>query len=224
MRTFYKLFARSPFVSLQYHMDKVGECVKKTEKIFDALAKGDYDEVKKIGAEISVLEHDADIAKADIRNNLGKNVFLPVDKGKLLEMLSIQDNIADKCEDIGVLLGMKKVELSETFKDDFLLFLEKNIETYNVAQSIVQQFDMLQEASFSGAEAEKTKNLIAEVAFKEHEADVLQQKLLSRLFELEDEMSYGTFWIWLKIFKSLGALSNSAENLGDRVSTLLKLK
>ena len=224
MRTIYKLFGRSPFISLQYHMTKVAECVSKVDEIFKALSENNYESVKNISYEISKLEHAADIAKDDIRNNLSKSIFLPVDKGKLLEILKIQDNIADKCEDIGVLLTMKKLYIIDAFKDDFYLFLQKNIETYKVAQAIIQEMDELLETSFSGIEAEKVHNMIDSVAYKEHEADKLQKKLLSRLFELEEAMSYGTFIIWLRIFETLGKLSDCAENLGDRVRTLLNIK
>ena len=224
MRTIYKLFGKSPFISLQYHMSKVAECVNKVEEIFKALSDGNYDSVKSISKEISKLEHAADVAKDDIRNNLSKNIFLPIDKGKLLDILKIQDNIADNCEDVGILLTMKKLNLLDTFKDDFYLFLQKNIETYKVAEAIIQEMDGLLETSFSGIEAEKVRNMIDSVSYKEHEADNLQKKLLSRLFELEDSISYGTFIIWLKIFESISKLSDLAENIGDRVRTLLNIK
>ncbi|MGR3317546.1 MAG: TIGR00153 family protein [Candidatus Anammoxibacter sp.] len=224
MRTIYKLFGRSPFVSLQYHMSKVTECVDKVEEIFKALSIDNHEEVNEISKKISGLEHAADLAKDDIRNNLGKSIFLPVDKGKLLEILKIQDNIADKCEDIGVLLTMKKLKIIDSFKDNFSLFLQKNIETCRVAQAIIRELDTLLESSFSGIEAEKVKEMIDSVAYKEHEADKLQRKLLSGLFAHEEMMSYGTFIIWLRIFEEVGSLSDCSENLGDRVGAMLKIK
>ena len=41
MRTFAKLFAKSPFAPLQTHMQDVNGCVMKVTEIFEALAKGD---------------------------------------------------------------------------------------------------------------------------------------------------------------------------------------
>ena len=68
------------------------------------------------------------------------------------------------------------------------------------------------------------KTMVDDVAYKEHEADMLQRQLLRRLFELENEMSYGTFILWLQVFEALGNLANLSENLGHRVRTLLDLK
>lgn len=219
-----KLLGRSPIAPLQFHMSKVAECVRKIEELFTALSGRDYEKVRIISEQISESEHAADLVKDDIRNNLAKGVFLPVDKGTLLTILAIQDSIADKSEDIGVLLTMKKLELLEAFRADFQLFLKKNIETFEVAQAIIEQLDELLSTSFAGFEAEKVKAMVDDVAFKEHEADILQSKLLRRLFELEDQMSYGTFWLWLKVFETLGQLSNLSENLGHRVRTLLDIK
>lgn len=219
-----KLLGRSPIAPLQFHMSKVAECVQKVDALFTALSSGDYEKVKTISAQISESEHAADLAKDDIRNNLAKGVFLPVDKTTLLAILALQDSIADKCEDIGVVLTMKKLELLEAFSEDFKQFLQKNIETFEVAQSIIGQLDELLSTTFAGSEAEKVKAMVDDVAFKEHEADMLQSKLLRRLFELEDQMSYGTFILWLKVFESLGQLANLSENLGHRVRTLLDIK
>lgn len=219
-----KLLGRSPIAPLQFHMSKVAECVRKIEELFTALSAGDYEKVRLISEQISESEHAADLVKDDIRNNLAKGVFLPVDKNTLLTILAIQDSIADKSEDIGVVLTMKKLEILEAFRTDFQLFLKKNIETFEVAQAIIEQLDELLSTSFAGFEAEKVKAMVDDVAFKEHEADILQSKLLRRLFELEDQMSYGTFMLWLKVFEALGQLSNLSENLGHRVRTLLDIK
>ncbi len=219
-----KLFGRSPFAPLQFHMSKVGECVQKIDELFTALGAGDYDKIKTISEQISESEHAADLAKDDIRNDLAKGVLLPVDKATLLAILSIQDSIADKCEDIGVVLTMKKLELSAAFREDFQQFLKKNLETFDVAQRIIEQLDELLSTSFAGFEAEKVKTMVDDVAYKEHEADLLQRQLLRRLFELENEMSYGTFILWLQVFEALSQLANLSENLGHRVRTLLDIK
>lgn len=224
MRTIVKLFGRSPFSPLQTHMKKVADCVQKVPEIFDALQRDDQNTLEKLVAEISELEHAADLTKNDIRNNLPKGLFLPVDRGILLEILAIQDSIADKAEDIGDLLALRKLVMLEMLKDDFRAFLDKNIESFQVAKRIIQEMDELLESSFGGFEAEKVKKMVEEVAYKEHESDLLQQKLLKKLFSLEKNLLYGSFILWLRIIETLGAISDLSENLGDRVRTTLDLK
>ena len=56
MRTFAKLFAKSPFAPLQKHMQDVNGCVIKIKEIFEALENGDNKSVAKIAKEISKQE------------------------------------------------------------------------------------------------------------------------------------------------------------------------
>ena len=53
MRTFAKLFGRSPFVPLANHMDRVAACVDRTDEMFNAFKRGDFDDVERLAATIS---------------------------------------------------------------------------------------------------------------------------------------------------------------------------
>lgn len=224
MYTILSLFGRSPFAPLQSHMDKVGICVHLLNDLFRALEQKNYGEVEKLGEKISEQEHIADLTKNDIRGHLPKSLFLPIDRSHLLDILSLQDAIADKAEDVAVLVNLKQIELLESFKEVFWSFLDKNIETYNFAQRIVKEMHELLESSFGGNEAEKVKAMVEQVAFKEHEVDLIQRQLLKKAFAAESEMSYSTFHLWQKIFESLADISNLSEKLAYRIRMTLELK
>ena len=224
MRTIAKLFVRSPFSPLQTHMSKVAECVEKVGEFFETLQSGDQNRLESLVKEVSELEHAADLAKNDIRNNLPKGLFLPVDKGNLLEILAVQDRIADKCEDLGDLLVIRTLEVPQQIKQDFRQFLDKNLESFDVAKRIIQQMDELLESSFGGFEAERVTKMVDEAAFKEHEADVMQKTLQKTIFGMEKNLSMGSFLLWLKIIETLGSISDLSENLGNRVRMILDVK
>ena len=185
MRTIAKLFGRSPFVPLQTHMSKVADCVQKVQDVFDACKAGDRKAVDKLAAQISKLEHKADVVKNDIRNHLPKGIFLPIDRANLLEILSTQDDIADKAENIAVLLTLKPLPMVDAFKDNFKAFLNKNIECFEAVYLVIQQLDELLESGFGGAEAQKVTQMVEQVALKEHEADLIQRQLLKDLYAHE---------------------------------------
>lgn len=218
------LFGRSPFAPLQSHMNKVSECVLLLRDLFKALDQKNDAEVDRIATKIGELEHEADMTKNDIRNHLPKSLFLPIDRGQLLEVLGIQDNIADSAEDIAVLTTLKKVELLDQFKQEFYLLLDKNIETFEGARQIIKEMHDLLESSFSGIEAEKVRSMVDQVSFLEHEADVIQKRLLQKLFEAEDKMTYSTFHLWQKIVEALASISNLSEKLAYRIRMMLDIK
>ena len=224
MRTLAKLFAKSPFSPLQKHMEDVNECVKKVKEIFEALEENDSKSVSRIAKEISKLEAKADTTKNELRNHLPGGLFMPVSKAALLEILSLQDDIADDCEDIGVLLTLKDLTLKDIFKDDFKSFLNKNFETYELIKKIIDEFDNLLETSFTGREAEKVRSMVNNVALKEHETDLTQRKLLKNIFRNEDHFTHAEFQLWLLILREIRTLSNTSEKLAHRIRNLLDLE
>jgi predicted phosphate transport protein (TIGR00153 family) len=224
MLTILNLFGRSPFAPLESHMEKVSECVGMVKILFDALDKQDYQLVESISQKICELEHQADLVKNDIRNHLPKSLFLPIDRGNLLEILSIQDSIADRAEDVAVLSTLKQAPMPDEIKSFFIKFLDKNLETFLVARKIIRELHELLESSFGGIEAEKVRSLVDEAAFKEHEADLIQRDLLKALFNAENELTYSSFYYWQRIFEALGSIGNLSEKLGYRVRMTLELK
>lgn len=224
MLTILSLFGRSPFAPLQSHMDSVSLCVHRLPELFDALERNDVQQQALLAAEISKLEHDADLIKNDIRNHLPKSLFLPIDRGNLLEILSLQDSIADKAEDIAVILSLKPLQLLPSFKKDFKEFLKKNIETFDEAKLIIKELHELVESSFGGIEAEKVRRMVDHVAFREHEADIIQRELLKSFFSSEEQLNFITFHQWQKLFESVAAISNLSENLAFRIRMTLEIK
>ena len=224
MLTIMSLFGHSPFAPLQAHMESVARCVHELFNLFDALEHSDSARLEQVAEEISRLEHEADRIKNDIRNHLPKSLFLPIDRGNLLEILSVQDRIADKVEDVAVLVTLIPLQILPIFQDEFKLFLRKNIETFEGAHAIIKEFHDLVESSFGGIEAEKVRAMVHQVAFNEHEVDLIQRQLLKKLFQGESDLTYITFHLWQRLLENIAAISNLSENLADRIRMTLELK
>lgn len=205
-------------------MEKVGQCVAKMEDAIEAFLNGKVDKMAKLCKEISEAEHEADLAKNDIRNHLPKSLFLAIDRGQLLEILSLQDNIADRAEDVGVLLAFQVLQPEPSLDSDFRAFLAKNIEAFKAARAVIRELTELLETSFGGAEAEKVKRMVDQIAFLEHEADLLQRTLLSKLFGAAPHLHYSAFFLWQQLFEAVGCISNISEKLGNRIRMTLELK
>jgi predicted phosphate transport protein (TIGR00153 family) len=223
MLTFFKLFGKSPFTPLLAHLEKVSECVQLLFPLFEKVKDNDYTAVQSLAQEISKLEHKADLAKNDIRNHLSKSIFLPIDRSSLLEILTLQDSIADTAEDAAVLLCLKEIKILPEFEKELFSFLQKNIETFEEAKHIVKELSELLESSFGGSEAIKVRDMVDHVAFMEHQSDLVQRKLLQRFFECEDKMSFGTFYLWQNVARAISDISNYSENLSLHIRRTLEL-
>ena len=224
MRAILSLFYQSPFAPLRQHMDEVGYCMERVHEIIENYQKGNQEAVEEMAKTISKLEHNADLTKNDIRNHLPKSLFLPIDRGSLLEILSIQDCLADKAEDIGVLLTLKPYKKVEGFEEEFKALLDKNMEAFHKAKLIIEELHELLQSSFGGTEAEKVKAMVEKVAFYEHEADVIQRRVIKILYNSEDQIPYTVFSLLMQVVGEVGAIADLSEKLANRVRMTLDLK
>jgi len=223
MLTIAKLFGKSPFAPLQTHMEKVHSCIILLNNLFEALKEQNYEKLKDISKDISKKEHEADLTKNDIRNHLPKSLFLPIDRSSFLEILSLQDSFADKAEDISVITTLKEINYFKEL-EGFETFYKKNIDSFLLAHDVIKEFDNLIETSFGGIEAQKVKEMIEKLAYKEHELDIIGYNLLKKLYNLTEKIPYSEFYLWNTILKEVGELSNIAEKLGNRIRMILELK
>jgi predicted phosphate transport protein (TIGR00153 family) len=210
-----KLFGKSPFEPLHQHMLKVKACVGLVRPLMDAFLKGEQEKVKDVAKKIFKAEHDADMVKKEIRSNLPKGIFLPVARGDILRFLKEQDNIADSAEDLAALLTLRKTTVPEELKEKLKKFVDKVLETYEVAMSVSSEIKLLAETSFGGEEAHKVMELIEQLKVKEWEADKAQMIAAKKMFSIEKKLDPVSVMMWMHIFKELGTLANHAENAGD---------
>lgn len=222
MRSIAKVFGRSPFVPLQMHMEKVAECVDEIPKIIDAYRHKKKDKVKSLAQRISRLEHAADLIKHDIRNNLPRGLFMPVDRANLLRILSVQDSIANRAENIAVLLTFKQASTFEGFDVLFDDLVTKSLESFTLTREIIGQLDELLETGFGGVQALTVRELVDKVAHKEYETDVIQRDLLREMLTHEQSISYGDFFLWTSIIRQVARLADRCEELATSVRMTLE--
>lgn len=220
----WNILSKNPFAFLKAHMEKTQVCVQKTKCIFEALFLKDKERVHQLAKEISQLEHDCDRIKQELRMQVAKSIFLPIDRRDLLQVLSNMDSIADSAEDVGVLLTMRWMELPQGLKSSFNQFLLSTIEVVEESAKVIFAFDRLLEAGFSGPDAEEVVSRIDHIDRLEHLADKAQDQLGKRLFEHEDEMSPAAIIMWIKIIDKVAKISDCAERMMSHIRLMLATK
>jgi predicted phosphate transport protein (TIGR00153 family) len=221
MRGILGLFAKSPFKALKAHMDKARECYLLLEPLFEAAFRGDEEECDRIFRQIHELEHEADEIKDEIRDTMPRSLFLPVDRRDLLTALQAQDSIPDMVEDIGMLLRIRPSKYPEWMKGQIRDLVGKAIEVCESSRAIVQELDLLLEASFSGPEAEKVHEMIGENGLLEHQADVIGYRLARDLYRHESELSPVDVVWFNDLFRAIGELANYAEKVAKHFRLFL---
>ena len=217
------LFAKNPFSPLREHMSKAVECVDATEALFDAHAAQDADAMKEAARRVSILEHEADVIKHEIRARLHKSVFLPVDRRDVLEVLGCMDSIADNAEDIGVLFTLRNMESfpNDELKDAFKELNERIRKVVTHAATVIDQFDALVESGFSGPDVTSVLDAVDEVGRLEHDADKAQDQFGKMIFQYEDDFKPAALFMWNKIANKTGDIANAAERMCNQLRIML---
>ncbi len=224
MLTIARLFGKSPFSPLQSHMKKVSSCIKKLSEVFDQLAQGKQDQLESLVNEVSKLEHEADLTKNDIRNHLPKSLFLPIDRAELLEILSIQDDIADQAEKIGHLLTLYPLETPPKYLSGLNDLFVKNCDTFWITRQIIKEMGDLLESSFGGKEAERVKGMAEETSFKEYQADKAMHKLQREFFQAGESFSTPVFYLFNQLILEINHISHISEQLANRIRMIIEVK
>lgn len=217
----WNLFAKNPFRALQDLMKQVLLCTQKTEELFAALLAGDQTKVAEIAKEISRIEHVCDGLKQELRAQISKSVFLPVDRRDLLHVLSHMDTLADICEDLGVLLTLRKMELPAQMRQSFEELLSRSLHVVKESNNVIKSLDRLLETGFAGPDALEIIKKIDEIDHLEHLADKAQDQFGKSLFLMEDELKPAALFMWNKIANKVGDLANSAERMVNYVRLML---
>jgi len=219
-----KLIPKTPFSHLQLHMEKTCACLTKLEELCKARVGSELDKLEPIVKQISELEYEADLIKNDIRASLPKSYFFSVDRINFLEILTLQDHIADIAEDIADILILKKLPTLPILEDTLTEFLHTNLDATWILKGMVFDLDMLIEASFGGPVALKMRNQINEISLKEQQADTIKKELKKRLFTLSQAIHFADFILWLNFIEEIGKISYLAEKEALRIGMLLNAK
>ena len=221
MRAIVGLFARSPFRPLLEHTERVHQTVELLPELFEAFTNARWDEVEDAYQRISKLEHKADIVKNDIRDHLPNSIFLPVDRGDVLLFLKEQDSIADRVEDVAVLLTMRRTPTPDELRGDLSAFVDQVVRTSELWYETARELPTLQEAGFAGPEVEKTMERVRAISDYEWEADKLQASATRLVLDREDDIGAVSVMFWMRILSTLGDVANRAENTADRLRLML---
>lgn len=218
------VFAKSPIKPLEKHIKIAVKCSNQLIPFFKAVAEKDWTEAAKLRRKLSKLEQDADSLKRELRLELPGGLFMPVDRADLLELLTQQDEIANKAKDIaGIVLG-RKLEIPAKLQSSFDLYLQRCIDATEKAAEAINELDDLLETGFRGREVVLVEKMITQLSLIEDDTDGMQIVLRRDLMSIEDELSPIDVMFLYQIIDWVGDLADLAERVGARLEILLARK
>jgi len=215
------LFGRSPVRPLQAHMSKVYTCVCQLKPLVEAMINADAEGVTRIQEHISRDEHAADDMKKELRHHLPKGLFMPVDRRDVLEVLLMQDNIANQAKDIAGLVRGRRMTIPPPMQDLFRQYADRCIASAAKALDVINELDELVETGFRGREVDRVEGMIVELNTIESETDRIQVELRAILFGLEDTLRATDVMFTYRLIEWFGNVADYAQRVGSRLQLLL---
>lgn len=219
--TISNMFGASPVRPLQQHMESVQVCISQLVPFFDAVLANDWDEARKQQAEISRLENKADDLKRALRLNMPKSLFMAVSRRDLLEVLTMQDKIANKAKDIAGLITGRQMSFPDDFGPLLKDFIERSIDASAQAQKAINELDELVETGFRGTEVQLVEAMIQKLDKIESDTDEIQVKIRAALFAIETHLNPVEVMFLYRIIDWIGDLGDLAQRVGSRLELML---
>lgn len=218
---FLNLFGRSPIGPMQQHMAKAHECAAQLIPFIDALMAEDWVEAERIQQQISHLEREADQMKKNIRVSLPNSLFLSVPRSDLLELLSVQDKVANRAKDIAGLMLGRKMKIHPDVQPAFRSFVVRSVDASAQALKAIGELSDLMETSFAGREVKLVENLIDELERIEHDTDEMQIKLRAALYQREAVLPPVDVMFTYQVIEWIGDVADRAERVGNRLGIIM---
>ena len=216
-----QLFAHSPFKPLQEHLRVVLSCANQVPGLMKVFFEKDKDGLEEIRKKIFELENEADKIKNELRSHLPKSIFMAVDRRDLLDILDMQDSIADVAQDIAGMLVVRELECPQPMRDPLMALVDRSVEACNQLGEIMDEFDSLVEHGFRGPESEKVLLMIDDLSKIETDTDEKGMYFTKQLFTHEQELNPVSVILWLRLGRLIGDLANFAERTGNKHRLLI---
>jgi uncharacterized protein len=219
--TFLSVFAKSPIKPIEEHIRKVHEASELLLPFFAAVYQKDWHKAAEVRKDIVTLEKDADKMKRDIRINLPRGLFLPVDRTDILELVAQQDKIANKTKDIsGRVLG-RELEIPEAIQTDFHAYIQRCIDATAMASEAINELDELLETGFRGREVDLVIKMVEQLDAIEHDTDEMQIKLRKAVRGAEAQLNPVDVMFLYRTIEWIGDLADIAQKVGSRLEIML---
>lgn len=221
MANLFNMFGPSPIRPLEQHMRKVYLCAKQLHAFFEAVLQKHWALAEEVKDKISDLEKEADMIKRDLRLHLPTGLFLPVSRTDLLELLSAQDRIANRAEDIAGLVLSRKMDLPASLATTLMPFLDCCLGAAKQACKAINELDELLESGFRGNEVTIVEEMIMKLDEIEHDSDKQLAAMRDAIFSIEKDLPAIDVFFLYKLVQWIGDLADFAQTVGGRLQILI---
>lgn len=212
---------KEAFSLLRYNAEEVLNVVKKFEELVIAsFSERDMTKAEALGRKLSEIETDADKGRRKFTGALQEGAFLPAFRGDLAGLAEKLDDVADAAEEAmrAILLREKLIHVlarAEKKRKSAKVIRECLIKMAGLATKTVEALKNAVNAMTSDIDVANEK--ANEVEELEHESDILEQGLITELYDNEKLFDPISIAQLKEIIYKIGDISDKAEDTSDMI-------
>ena len=215
-----EVLSNSPLAIMERHAEVCLDCVNKLEPYFEVALANQWGRAEKLQQEIARLEAVADDIKMDLRKNLPRGLWMSVSRPDLLELVRVQDKMANEAKDIAGLTLGRQLTFPKKLEKSLFKFIATVTDASAKAVEVVAATRELSRSAFSSRQVKAISAKCLLVEKIERRSDDLQSKLRAKLRIYEEEMSPIDAIFLYQVLSSIGEIADHAEKVSHRAQII----
>ena len=215
-----EVLSSSPLSMLERHIAVCADCVTKLTAYFEAAQAGKWKRASDIRDEIARLEGLADDIKLDVRRNLPRGLWMSVSRADLLELVRMQDKMANDAKDVAGLSLGRELAFPQQMDKGIFKFLESVTECVNQAVVVVGAVRELSRSAFGARQVDAIAVKSTNVERLERKSDDQQSKLRAKLRKHEEALSPIDAIFLYQLLSTIGDIADNAEKVAHRAQII----
>lgn len=216
------LFGRSVMGPIAEHNLKCQSCVDALERVLAGFIRGD--DVAAQANEILQMEQEADVIKNEIRRHMTRSVWGAVERAEVTALLGKQDNIADGCAKVALVVAVRRTPCPEEI-GDILTDWMSQVHRYTdiLVTEAKQAYNALENPS-GGARARDVHEGLDSLGAAASLSDEMPQAFLKKLFRGEESLDPVSIMMLMTLSEGLQEITTAVANAAEALQRLLKIK
>ena len=215
-----EVLSSSPLAVMERHAETCLDCVRKLMPYYEAVQARDWNKAEQLHVESARLEGIAGEIKMDVRKNLPRGLWMSVSRADLLELVRVQDKMANETKDIAGLSLGRNLAFPQNLEKSLFKFIETVIDASAKAVEVVSATRELSRTAFGSRQAKAIVSKCALVEKIERRSDEMQSKLRVKLRAHEDDISPVDAIFLYQLLSNIGEIADHAEKVSHRAQII----
>ncbi len=214
------VIGNSPLSTLERHVRVCADCVNLLTEYFEAAQAGEWKRAADLRDKIAKLESIADDLKLEVRSNLPRGLWMSVSRADLLELVRMQDKMANDTKDVAGLSLGRELAFPAKLEKGLFKYLAAITDCTNQTVEVIVALRELSRSAFGSRQVDAIAKMVTMVEKVERKSDDQQQALRAKLRKYEADLSPIDAVFLYQLLSQIGEIADSAEKVSHRAQII----